>query len=214
VQNMTVSDLENDVDDVWDLIAGGSYSFNEDASIRAMLRTLVVKDLRRFYHQYVARSSGTVQSMCAQLLVQVVVADWNAAADTHTSQSSPREFSKSPELNESHGSRGDMGKGVQETHLMRGGRGRHKVHSGAGHTGCTGAHGVGASRGTTGVTLGSMGCCRDIQVNLLDSGSSEGAAVSSDNESLQGHGAMHIVDVEKWKASQAVYPRHAGKLPR
>ena len=49
----TVSDLDTDVDDTWEFVSDRSYAFSMHARVRTVLRSLSVKDLRKFYLQYI-----------------------------------------------------------------------------------------------------------------------------------------------------------------
>lgn len=207
---MTVSHLDTDVDDTWDCISDRSYGFLAHARILAMLRELSVKDLRKFYEQYVAPSTDSAKSMRARLLVQVVVADPDAT-DVDASQSLGDALSEASGHLHSSGADADRSSGAADGM----GRGWHRPHSGAParHTGSGGAR-VGSTRVFGGAAEINIWCCTDVQVSLVDKGSYDATSIPSESELALSQGAVRIVDIDKWKAVQFVYPRSVGGLPR
>lgn len=214
MQAMTVKDLDTDVDYTWDSISDRSYAFSAHARVLAVLRSLVVKDVRKFYQQYVAPSTDSAMSMRSRLLVQAVVRDLDHATDVDASQSLG-DFSEASPRKHVDGSGTDAHDSPVADVT---GRGRHRPHSGTfgRHSGCGGGgHRGGSTRGAFGE--GNIWCCKDVQVSLVDTESHAATSVQSDRDSellLASQGAVRIVDVDKWKAAQFVFPRSVGNLPR
>jgi hypothetical protein len=205
---MVVADLDADAAETWGYIAGRSYAFTAYSHALANLRNLSIKDLRKFYQQYVASSTDTGMSMRARLVVQVVVADLDAASDISTSQTLTDHLCEGPERKHAHGSRPHASLLEPETH----GKTRHS-HSGGGSRHRSGG---GRVSGGGGAPDGTLWCCAEVRVSFTDTGGDSlvSSAPPSGSALPRGEGGTRIEDVEKWKAAQFVCPKAVGALPR
>ena len=177
--------------------------------LRAILRSLSLKDLRKFYLQYVSPSTDNMKKMRSRLFVQVIVAD---SDDRDASQSLGDGFSEGSEFQDAHASEADVRSVVSEDNVI--GRRRHTSHSGSfGRPSVCG--GAGHRVRTSGcVGGGNIWCCNDLRASLLDTSSYEDTSLPSESEVLRSLAAKRITDVEQWKAAQFVYPRSVGNLPQ
>ena len=203
-----MADLEADVDSIWQYISNRSYAFSERTRIQRAMEALAPKDLKKFFHQYVAPDVGGVKAMRSRVLLQVLVGGGSASQGTTLVQCS------GCGIDEGSGSSfvrfaedvDDLGSEASSI-----GRGRH-VGPGQ-HSWCMGGgRRARATRSGHVEMQASLWCCSDMQVEpgtmfVEESGMSE-------SEVHLTQGAARITDVEQWKSTHSVFPRSVGLLPR